>query len=596
MYTYEKPDNLVEWFHLSVEKHAENPLFGTKNAAGSYEWINYQQVGTRVDNLRGGLAALTIGKGDAVGIIANNRTEWAIAEFATLGLGARFVPMYEKELPRIWKHIINDSGLKALLVANRAIYDRIIDLKDEMPGLEHLFVIDDHGENSMAALERLGETHPVNPYIPSPDDVAVLIYTSGTTGKPKGVLLTHGNFTSNARSGYRFFADQLKPSSRSISILPWAHAYAQTAELYNFIQFGGSIAFVESVATLADDMQKAQPTFLIAVPMVFNRIYAKVHSTIDEKAGLGRKLFTMGIDSAEKKRSSIPPGPGMWTELKYKTADTLVFKKIRTLFGGRLEAAITASATMNPKIANFFWDIGIPIFDCYGLTETSPAITMSCFDGYKTRSVGRCLENVIVKIDSSVVEPEAKDGEVVVYGPNVMKGYHNRPQATEEVMTEDGGFRTGDRGYMDEDGYLYITGRIKEQYKLENGKYVFPAGIEDEIRLLPWVENTMLYGEGRAYNVCLIIPDFEVLGRWAEERNLSTEPDDLVKEQVVEDMILAAIIETLTGKFGRYEIPKKIALIEEIFSLENGLLTQTMKLKRRKVVERYRAEIDKLYQ
>ncbi len=596
MFTYEKPDNLVEWFSQSVAAHGKNPLFGTKNASGSYEWVNYEDVGKRVDHLRGGLAGLGVGRNDAVGIIANNRTEWAVAAFATFGLGARFVPMYEKELPMTWKYIINNSGAKVLLAANKTIFNQVAAMKDDMPGLEKIFVIDDHGDLTMETLERQGKSHPIKPYSPDPGDVAVLIYTSGTTGQPKGVLLTHGNFTSNARSGYRFFADKLGSQSRSLSILPWAHSYAQTAELYNFIQFGGSIGFAESADTVADDMKKVRPTFLIAVPMVFNRIYDKIHSKMNEDKGLGSKLFFMGLDCAHKKRRSGSAGAGLLTELKYKIADAIVFKKIRSLFGGRLEGALTASATMNPVISNFFWDIGIPVYDCYGLTETSPAITMSCPTAYKIGSVGRCLDNVTVKIDSSVVEPGSNDGEIVVYGPNIMQGYHNNPEATQKVMTENGGFRTGDRGYLDEDGYLCITGRIKEQYKLENGKYIFPVGIEEEIRLLPWVENAMIFGDSRSYNVCLIIPDFTVLNRWAGSEKRSEDPDDLVKSPEANEMIFDAVNEFLTGKFGSYEIPKKITLIKENFSLENGLLTQTMKLKRRKVIEKYQSEIDRMYQ
>jgi long-chain acyl-CoA synthetase len=250
---------------------------------------------------------------------------------------------------------------------------------------------------------------------------------------------------------------------------------------------------------------------------------------------------------------------------------------------------------MNTDISNFFADIGIPVFDCYGLSETSPAVTMNCFSAFKTGSVGRPIDDVKVVIDKSVVEDGSEDGEIVVYGPNVMHGYHNKPKVTRATMTVDGGFRTGDRGRIDEDGFLFITGRIKEQYKLQNGKYVFPGAIEEDIRLLPNVANAMLSGEGKSYNVCLIIPDFEVLGKYAEANGLPTAPGQLINNQQVKDMLAAEITALLKKKYGGYEIPKKFLFIDEDFTIENSMLTQTMKLKRRVVFEKYNQAIEELY-
>ena len=250
---------------------------------------------------------------------------------------------------------------------------------------------------------------------------------------------------------------------------------------------------------------------------------------------------------------------------------------------------------MNKDIANFFWDIGVPVFDCYGLTETSPAVTMNCFSAHRVGSVGKTVENVKIVIDKSIVEEGSDDGEIIVCGPNVMQGYHNRPEATEKVMTDDGGFRTGDRGCLDEDGYLHITGRIKEQYKLSNGKYVFPAALEEDIKLIRYVENAMIYGDGRAYNVCLVIPDFLVLEKYAKEYNLPTEREELVNREEIRDLISGEIVKTLKGKYGGYEIPKKLLYLTEDFTLENGMITQTMKPKRHVVLEKYKDEIEELY-
>jgi len=594
MHIFEKPDNLVELIENSVEKYADNKLFGTKNKDGEYEWITYRDVGKRIDNLRGGLNQAGIEKGDAVGIIANNRKEWAVAAFATFGLGGRYIPMYEKELVQIWKHIINDGGIKLLLVATREIYDQIEAMRDELPGLQKIYLIDGEGENTMSGLEKNGAAGPVASIRPAPEDIAVLIYTSGTTGDPKGVLLSHGNFTSNVLAGYKNFPE-LNENDRGLSILPWAHSFGQTGELYLFSHIGGSVGIMGDVTTLADDMTKVQPTFLIAVPRVFNKIYSGLWTKMNETGGLAKKLFVMGIESAKKRRELSEKGQSdFFTNLKFRIADAVVFSKIRGRFGGRLTGALSGSATMNVEIGHFFSDLGIPVYDCYGLTETSPAATMNGPLAHKPGTVGRPIEHVRVEIDKTLSDDD-EDGEIVIYGPNVMQGYHNKPEATKEVMTEDGGFRTGDRGRLDGDGYLFITGRIKEQYKLENGKYVFPAAIEEELKLHPLVENAMIHGEGRAFNACLVVPDFIVLEKYAAEHNLPTEPEALVQRDDIKEMIADEITKFLKGKFGGYEIPRKFICLSENFTVDNGTLTQTMKLKRRVVLKQQKDQIEELY-
>ena len=594
-YRYDHPNNLVSLIEDSVKKFSENPLFGTKNPAGDYEWVTYGQVGRRIDDLRGGLARMGVKKGDAVGIIADNRTEWAILAFAAYGLGARYIPMYEKELPQIWRYIINDGGVRLLFVATSDILSQVNGFMEDTPGLENALLIDGQGENTMAALEQMGRAHPVPAIHPDPGDIAVLIYTSGTTGDPKGVLLSHGNFTTNFQAGGALYPE-LGSDSRSLCILPWAHSFGQTAELYNLIQFGGSMGFMGDVTTLAEDMGKVRPTILVAVPRVFNKIYDGLWARMNEAGGLAKALFTMGVESARRRRELADQGQSSFlTNLKFKLADRIVFRKIRDRFGGRLTTAITGSATMNVEIGYFFSDLGIPVYDCYGLTETTPAVTMNCPAAHRPGSVGRPIDQVTVEIDRLFLEEGADDGEIIVHGPNVMQGYNNKPDATREVMTADGGFRTGDRGRIDADGFLFITGRIKEQYKLENGKYVFPAAIEEEIKLLPLVENAMVYGEGRPYNVCMIVPDFVVLGKYARENQLPENPASWVADSGIREMIGKEIATFLKGKFGSYEIPKKFLIVQEDFSLENGTLTQTMKLKRRSVLEQYQEQLDVLY-
>jgi long-chain acyl-CoA synthetase len=304
----------------------------------------------------------------------------------------------------------------------------------------------------------------------------------------------------------------------------------------------------------------------------------------------------MGVESARKKRELAAKNQSDFiNNLKLNIADKIVFSKIRERLGGRVLGAMSGSAAMNPEIAQFFFDVGLPIYDCYGLTETSPAVSMNASYRYRLGSVGFVIDKVKVVIDFSVVEEGATDGEIVVYGPNVMKGYHNRPEDTQATMTPDGGFRTGDRGRLDQDGFLYITGRIKEQYKLENGKFCFPVSLEEEICLVSFVQQAVIYGLNRPFNICLVVPDFDVLKNYAKEKGLPTDIKTLVARQDVIDMIGNAITHQLKGKFGGYEIPKKFLLLSEPFSLDNGTLTQTMKLKRKIVLDKFMDQIEALY-
>ncbi|KQC06186.1 MAG: hypothetical protein APR62_08285 [Smithella sp. SDB] len=595
-WTLDKPDNLIDWWQESIAKFADRRLFGTKNKNGTYEWVTYKEVGDRINNLRAGLAHLEIGNGDAVGIIANNRVEWAVAAFATWGRMARFVPMYEAELIQIWKYIITDSQIKVLFVSKPEIYEKIKDFPKDIPTLKHIVIIDAEGKNSMAVIEKMGAAKPVPSQHPKPDDVAELIYTSGTTGNPKGVLLTHGNFTSNALAGVKMYPELKANEVVTLAILPWAHSFGQTAELFGVTHLGGAMGLVESPATIVSDILQVRPTFLVAVPRVFNRIYDGLWAKMNKEGGLAKTIFVMGVEAAKKKRELRAKGQSDFiTNFKYRLGDKIVFKKIRGRLGGRLMASMSGSAAMNPEIAQFFFDIGIPVYDCYGLTETSPAVAMNASFDYRLGSVGKAIDKVKIVIDKSVVEEDAPDGEIVVYGPNVMKGYHNRPEDTKASITPEGGFRTGDRGRLDKDGFLYITGRIKEQYKLENGKFCFPAAMEEEICLIPFVQQAVIYGINRPYNICSIVPDFDVLLEYAKEKGLSTDIKVLIDRQDVVDMIGAAVTNQLKGKFGSYEIPKKFILLSEAFTLDNGTLTPTMKLKRNAVLAKLKDKIEALY-
>lgn len=602
MWQYEKPDNLVQWWEESAERYPEKTLFLCHDGQGGLDHVSYAQIDKRIRNTRAGLAALGIGPGDAVGIIAPNCPAWAVLAYAAYGRQARFVPMYEKELVQTWKYICRDSAIKVLAVSSPEILEQVKDFSREIDTLENIILIDGEGENTLSALEEKGAAAAVEPLIPGSNEVAVLIYTSGTTAEPKGVLLTHGNVTYCSLAGIHLFP-QINTDSVGLSMLPWAHSYAYSAELNTWIRCGAALGFMQDVTTLAEDLRLVKPTYLISVPRLFNKIYDGIHLKMEEAGGLKKKLFYAACTAAQKQReltaANLPVSAGL--RLKASLLDKVVFSKLREAMGGRVTGALTASATMNKEIAGFFFDIGIPTYDCYGLTETSPAVTMNSPEACRLGSVGKPLEGQKVVIDQTAKGEEAEqieqgdDGEIIVYGPNVMQGYHNKPGETARVMTADGGFRTGDRGRLDEDGYLWITGRIKEQYKLTNGKYVFPATLEEEIKLIPGVANAMVYGDGRPYNICLIVPDFAETARWSVAREDAENPDALIQKEEFRSLLEKKIRDRLANTFGGYEIPEKYIFLTEDFSVENKMLTQTMKLKRREVLDRFAAQVEELY-
>lgn len=596
--TFDAPDNLVAIFENSVAKFGANPLIGEKDASGVYQWTTYSEIARRVDNLRSGLAAEGVKRGDKVGIIANNRKEWLIGEMAAQGLGAAYVPMYEKELLSMWKYVVKDAEIKLLLVSKPEIIAKIKEFPSEIPTLKKIFLIEGSGENTMEALEKKGAQKPVAAIHPKPTEIAVLIYTSGTTGEPKGVLLSQGNLAENVKAGLAWFPD-LTEESRCISMLPWAHSFGMTADLHAFILRGASIGIMGSVETLIEDMPKIQPTFMITVPRIFNKVYNGVWAKMREEGGLKLTLFEKALEAARIKRETGNAG------LTYKILDAIVLKKIRARFGGRLQNAVTGSAPMNVEIAKFFIDVGIPTYDAYGMSETSPAITInSPLMGNRLGSVGKPINKTKVVIDRSRTGEEGDDGEIICFGPQCMVGYHNKPEKTAEVIVEMNGMRgvrTGDRGYLDDDGFLFITGRFKEEYKLANGKYIHPETIELEMKVLPWVLNAIIVGAGHEYNVGLIVPDMKLLENIARELNLSVEPKDLFDPASSEgkkfkELLTAEIGNHLKKTIGSYEIPRKFAFILDDFTLDNGMLTQTMKLKRQIVMQKYGDLLEKLYQ
>jgi long-chain acyl-CoA synthetase len=593
---YASPRDLVELFEGSVARHGDRPAIGTKDpTTKKYRWATYREIAARVDNLRAALHALGLASGEAVGVIIHNTVDWFVIEQAVHGLGGRFVPMYEKELAWKWKYMIRDANVRYLFVRDAAILDKVQAFQEEIPGLAGIFTIYGGGDRSLGALEERGRTTPVPSIRPHWSEVAVLIYTSGTTGDPKGVLLTHGNLTACSQAGYRVYPN-LNKDSVALSILPWAHSYALSAELHNFLQFGGAIGLMESLDTLAEDFLLVRPTHLMCVPRVFNKIYNGIMMRMEQEGWIKKRLFLAACRAAKQCR-------GRPKSLELRILDRLVFSKIRARFGGRLLGALTASAVMNVDVALFFADIGIDIYDCYGLTETAPAITMnSPARGNRYGSVGKPVGNMHVVIDRSLIGSDSPDGEILAYGAHVMLGYHNKPVQTAAIMTENTwngfpGIRTGDLGRFDDDGFLYVTGRCKDEYKLSNGKYVHPESIENEMKLVLHVANAFVYGAGKEYNVAIIVPDFETVRRDpATARWAHLSPEELVRDESFREFVIGELGDQLRKTFAGYELPRKHLFVERDFTLDNAMLTQTMKVVRREVLKEYGERLEALYE
>jgi long-chain acyl-CoA synthetase len=587
--------NLVEVLEHAVRDFSTRKLFGTKRD-GQYQWITYGDFGKLVQDFRGGLASVGVGRGDRVAIIASNRVEWAVAAYATYSLSACFVPMYEQQHVEDWRYIIQDAAAKVVIVSKTAIAEAVKPLVDEVASLETIINLEGDASHphSYAALLKKGAQSPVAASKPEPEELAGFIYTSGTTGNPKGVLLTHKNFSHNINAMHEVF--DLEDNDCSLSFLPWAHSFGQTCELHCMFASGAAVAFAEDVTTIIQNLAEVQPTILFSVPRIFNKIYDGVHKKMEKEGGLKRKLFHAALQNANQRRALEAQGKtSWWVEQKHNLFNKLVFSKVRERFGGRLRYAFSGGAALSRDVAIFVDNLGITVYEGYGLSETSPIACANWPGSRRIGSVGRPFPGVEIRITPIEHIKEEGVGEIVIYGDNVMKGYHGLEEATAEVFTSDGGFRSGDLGRKDADGFVFITGRVKEQYKLENGKYVVPAPLEEDLKLSPYINQVMIYGDNKPYNVALIVPDLEALKEWAAAHNKPQDVAALLDDPQVRELMQSQIAE-FGKEFKGYEHPRKFKLIAEEFSTANDMLTPKMSLKRRNVMLAYGDLIQAMYE
>jgi long-chain acyl-CoA synthetase len=580
-----KFQTLVDIYLDAIATFPDSPLFGTKRK-GEWRWMTYLDFGKTTDAFRAGLKSLGLERGDRVACIANNRVEWAVAAYACFGLGVAFVPMYEAQLPKDWEYILKDCQAKAVIVATDAIAQKVKDFVESIDSLKYVISLDPStkAERGVKAYKDLIRTKEKVPTIkPGPKDTACFIYTSGTTGNPKGVILSHNNIASNVSAMHEVFP--MSSMDRSLSFLPWAHSFGQTVELHGLISMGASIAICESVDKILDNLAETKPTLLFSVPRIFNKIYAAVQKQISSKPGFVQQMVKTALATRKKQRMgeeiSLPEG------LVLALTDKIVFSKVRARFGGNLKYAFSGGSAISVDVAEFIDGLGITVYEGYGLTETSPIATANWPNSRKIGSVGKPIPGVTVKISD--------EHEIIVYGPNVMQGYHNAKSENDAVFTPDGGFKTGDMGRLDDEGFLFITGRIKEQYKLENGKYVVPTPLEEQIKLSPYVANVMVYGDNKPYNIAIVVAAVDAVKKWGADNGVSeSDPDKLVASSKVRELFKKELA-SYGEKFKGFEEVKDFAVIAEDFTTDNGLLTPSLKVKRRKVVEKYQATIDALY-
>lgn len=578
--------NLVRLFDDCTTKYAQKPLFGSREASG-WSWMSYAEFAERAASARAGLASLGIQPGDRVAVISNNRVEWAICAYGAYTRGAIYVPMYEAQLDKEWEFILRDSGAKLCLVANAAIEARVKNLQADLPELAHVVCFEG---SSYADMMQNGRNQPVAPASPADSDIATFIYTSGTTGNPKGVKLSHYNLAANV-SGVLDVAP-VQEGDRSLAFLPWAHVFGGTIELNTGMAIGGSIAICDNTDKLLGYLPEAQPTMLFAVPRIWNRIYDGVRKQIAAKPAIIRAIFEAGLRAKSKKKRGESPTLG--ESIALPLAEKLVFSKIVARFGGRLRFAFSGAAALSRDVAEFIDNLGIQVFEGYGLTESSGCTTANAPGACRIGSVGKVIPGVDVRLDKNATGASEGEGEIVIYGTGVMHGYHNLPDVTKESLTADGGLRTGDLGRFDADGFLYITGRVKELFKLENGKYVAPAPLEEKIQLSPYIAQCVIHGSNKPHIVALIVPDFTSLKSWAETNGVPSDKTNLLRDPRVRALIRDEI-DGHSREFKGYETVREFVLEGDELTTANGMLTPTMKLKRRNVAAKFGTQLDALY-
>ena len=590
------PGTLNKLFFEAVETyHKADALQFKRN--GRYEPISHDRLLERVRRASLGLLELGIKAGDRIAILSENRPEWAIVDYACLSLGAADVPIYPNLPGDQIAYILRDSGAVAICVSGADQAAKIAPVRGDCPALRYVITFGDAiptADRTLASIEAAGEAIDTDAQrgmfrdratAVRPDDMATIIYTSGTTGEPKGVMLTHDNLFANvmsARVSVPFAGGDV-----SLSFLPLSHVFQRHGD-YLMMATGTSIAYAESTDTVPTNMMEVRPTIVFSVPRLYEKMYARVLENALSGGAAKKRIFFWARSVADRWADVKLAGrtPRGLLALQYALAQRLVFSKLKARTGGRLRYFVSGGAPLAPEITKFFYAAGLVILEGYGLTETSPVIAVNTPDNFRIGTVGKPIAGVEVMI--------AADGEILARGPNVMKGYFNKPAATAEVIDTSGWFHTGDIGEI-RDGFVAITDRKKDIIVTAGGKNIAPQPIENKIKTNKYVSQAVMIGDKRKFPIVLVVPNWESLEKWAKRQNLLwTSRSQLLAMPQAREKLQREVMGEVQG-LARFEMPKKIGFLEHDFSIERGELTPTLKVKRRVIDKTYKPVIDALY-
>jgi long-chain acyl-CoA synthetase len=588
-------DTLPQLF-LHLTKSYPKPAMLLYKKEGRYVPISTEEFRSRVSRLALGLQNLGVKPGDKIILLADNGPDWTITDYAVLSLGGITVPIYPSLVPEQIKYIINDSDAQVVVTSSQKLWEKVEVVKKDLPQVKHFITFEPRapeGLLSLAQIQEHGEKILLeNPALfeetalrVKPDDLASIIYTSGTTGIPKGVILTHANFVSNVKTLASII--DFNETDTDLSFLPLSHVLERLV-LFAFLFKGCTIAYAESIETVADNLTEVRPTIMVSVPRLFEKIYAKVTDTVLGGSSLKRKIFywalRIGREYREKSFRHLPVPA--WLRLREKLAHKLVFSKILEKTGGRVRFFVSGGAPLSKDIAEFFFALGLVVLEGYGLTESSPVIAVNTFANLKFGTVGKPIPGVDVKI--------AADGEILARGPNIMTGYYKKEEETAEALAE-GWLHTGDIGHLDEDNFLVITDRKKDLIVTSGGKNIAPQPIENLLKQNPYILNAVVVGAKRKFISALIVPDLGKLVEYAKLKNIPYENQkDLIQNEAIRKF-LSEEVDRTTPHLAPYEKVKKIVFLDRDFDIESGELTPTQKVKRNIIEEKYKALMDSLY-
>lgn len=599
VFSPDEPATLVDVF-TRIARHHKRPDTLNYKSDGRWVSISSDEMLARAKHIAAGLHAIGVRRGDRVALLSESRVEWTLTDAGSIFAGAIDVPIYATLTPPQVRYILNDSGACVLFLPNKEKFLELKDALGECTQVKHVIFFEPAGVTAaegltLAQIEEKGrdleqrEPGFIDRSVleTESDDLATIIYTSGTTGEPKGVMLTHSNLVSNLidSSGHHDFGEH----DTALSVLPLSHVFERQA-MYMYLHKGMAVYFAESLQTIGPNLREVRPTVLVGVPRIFEKIYQRIRERAAEKGKVATALLSWSISVAREYAKYVlarEPVPAL-LKLKHSIASKLVFSKWQQAFGGRMRLLVSGGAALSEELSYIYVGAGIPIAQGYGLTETSPVITTSSIDDIRPGTVGKAIPNVEIRI--------AEDGEIEVRGPNVMRGYYNKPEETRAVFTSDGWFKTGDVGTLDEEGFLRITDRKKELFKTSGGKYISPQPIEQAIKASRFVNQVVLIGAERKFPAALIVPVWEQLESYCKLKGIEVKDrSELCRHPRIVDLIQRQI-NALTPNLAQYEKIKKVALLENEFTIEGGELTPTLKVKRRIIDDKYRDVIEALYQ